>query len=93
MKTCSDDSAQLVGHLDRCNIGHPSGAAKVARQIDRHGTGRMNKAVRVDPIPPMLLKTKANALNLQIKSFDGIQAGGRAPGSHLFMDQSMLFRG
>ena len=78
MDTFAEDLAELIEQLDLRDVvlvGHSSGAGDVARYIGRHGTSRVAKAVLVDAIPPLMLKTDANPGGLPIEAFDGIRAG------------------
>ena len=76
MDTYADDLAALTNALDLKNaihIGHSTGGGEVAHYIGRHGTKRVAKAVLVDAVPPLLLKTKDNPDGLPIDVFDQIR--------------------
>src|SRR3979490_505085 len=63
MDTYADDLAELVALLalkDAMPGGHSTGGGEVARFIGRHGTERVSKAVLIDAVPPLMLKTSAN---------------------------------
>ena len=78
MDTYADDLAALTKELDLKNaihIGHSTGGGEIAHYIGRHGTKRVAKAVLVDAVPPMLLKSKDNSDGLPIELFDGIRTG------------------
>jgi alpha-beta hydrolase superfamily lysophospholipase len=47
-------------------VGHSTGGGEVTRYIGRHGTSRVAKAVLVDAVPPLVLKTDANPGGLPI---------------------------
>ena len=63
MDTYADDLAALFEELDLHDavmVGHSTGGGEVTRYIGRHGTSRVAKAVLVDAVPPLVLKTEAN---------------------------------
>jgi non-heme chloroperoxidase len=96
MDTYADDLNELVTHLNlksAIHIGHSTGGGEVARYIGRHGTGRVDRAVLIGAVPPLMLKTADNPLGLPISVFDGIRAGVVADRSQFFMDLSMPFFG
>jgi non-heme chloroperoxidase len=92
----ADDLAELVEELgleDAIHVGHSTGGGEVARYIGRHGTGRVDKAVLIGAIPPLMLKTAANPGGLPMEVFDGIRTGVLADRSQFFKDLSMPFYG
>jgi non-heme chloroperoxidase len=96
MDTYADDLATLVEALDLRNavhVGHSTGGGEVARYIGRHGTKRVAKAVLVNGIPPLMLKTPANPDGLPIEAFDAIRAGVLADRSQFFKDLTGPFYG
>jgi non-heme chloroperoxidase len=96
MDTYADDLAMLVEALDLRNavhVGHSTGGGEVARYIGRHGTKRVAKAVMVNGIPPLMLKTPANPDGLPIEAFDAIRAGVLADRSQFFKDLTGPFYG
>jgi non-heme chloroperoxidase len=96
MDTYADDLATLVEALDLRNavhVGHSTGGGEVARYIGRHGTKRVAKAVMVNGIPPLMLKTPANPDGLPIEAFDAIRAGVLADRSQFFKDLTGPFYG
>src|SRR6059058_4594984 len=96
MDTYADDLAELVNKLDlkdAIHVGHSTGGGEVARYIGRHGTRRVAKAVLIDAIPPLMLKTAANPGGLPIEVFDGLRANTRADRSQFFLDLTMPFYG
>ena len=89
MDTYADDLAALIETLDLTDIilvGHSTGGGEVTRYIGRHGTGRVDKAVLVGAVPPLMLKTDANPGGLPIDVFDGLRAGSLADRSQLYKD-------
>jgi len=96
MDTYADDLAALVGALDLKNaihVGHSTGGGEVARYIGRHGTKRVAKAVLIGAIPPLMLKTPANAGGLPMEVFDGIRANVLADRSQFWKDLTLPFYG
>ena len=89
MDTYADDLATLVNTLDLKKvvlIGFSAGGGEVARYIGRHGTKRLDKAILVSAVPPLMLKTIANPGGLSLEIFDGIRAGSIADRSQLYKD-------
>src|SRR4051812_40749314 len=93
MDTYADDLMTLVESLDLKNaihVGHSTGGGEVARYIGRHGagraTGRIAKAVLLDAVPPLMLKTAANPGGLPIEVFDGFRAAHRADRPQFWLD-------
>ena len=96
MDTYADDLATVVETLDLTNaihVGHSTGGGEVARYIGRHGTKRVAKAVLVDGIPPLMLKTDANPGGMPIEAFDQLRAGVLADRSQFFKDVTLPFYG
>ncbi len=96
MDTYADDLAELVVSLrleKAIHIGHSTGGGEVARYIGRHGTGRIAKAVLIGAVPPLMVKTAANAGGLPIEVFDEIRANVLQDRSQFFMDLTMPFYG
>src|ERR1700674_5341215 len=93
MDTYADDLAALTEKLDLKNaihVGHSTGGGEVARYIGRHGAGRAKgrvaKAVLLDAVPPLMLKTAANPGGLPIEVFDGFRAAQRADRAQFYLD-------
>src|SRR5438094_9138257 len=89
MDTYADDVAALVEALDlshAVHVGHSTGGGEVARYIARHGTRRVAKAVLIDAIPPLMLKTAANPGGRPMEGFDRLRASIMADRSQLFKD-------
>ncbi|CAA9565523.1 MAG: Non-heme chloroperoxidase [uncultured Thermomicrobiales bacterium] len=89
MDTYADDLAQLFEDLDLRDavmVGHSTGGGEVTRYIGRYGTSRVAKAVLVDAVPPLLLKTEANPDGLPKEAFDDLRAQVAADASQLWRD-------
>jgi non-heme chloroperoxidase len=96
MDTYADDLAALIETLDLHDVvlvGHSSGGGDVTRYIGRHGTSRLAKAVLVDAIPPLLLKTEANPGGTPIEAFNGQRAALLADRSQFYQEISAPFYG
>lgn len=96
MDTYADDLAELVEELDltdAIHVGHSTGGGEVARYIGRHGTKRVDKAVLIGAVPPLMLKTAANPGGLPIEVFDQIRAGVLNDRAQFFKDLSAPFYG
>src|ERR1700732_362528 len=96
MDTYADDLAALVEKLDLKNaihVGHSTGGGEVARYIGRYGTKRVDKAVLISAVPPLMLKTPANPAGLPIDVFDQLRASTLADRSQFFKDLSAPFYG
>ena len=94
MDTYADDLATVIETLDLRDVvlvGHSTGGGEVTRYIGRHGTSRVAKAVLVDAIPPLMLKTDANPGGLPIEVFDAIRTGVATDRSQFYMDLSLPF--
>ena len=96
MDTYADDLAALIEALDLRDVilvGHSTGGGEVTRYIGRHGTSRVAKAVLVDAISPLMLKTAANPEGTPIEAFDAIRAGVAGDRSQYYRDLAVPFYG
>lgn len=94
LDTYADDLSELIEHLDVKDavlVGHSTGGGEVTRYIGRHGTKRVAKAVLVDAIPPLMLKTAANPAGTPLAAFDRLRAACQADRSQFWKDLSLLF--
>ena len=85
----ADDLATVIETLDLHDVilvGFSTGGGEVARYIGRHGTNRIAKAALISAVPPLMLKTAANANGLPIEAFDGIRNAQLANRSQLYKD-------
>ena len=72
----ADDLAALTEHLDlkdAIHVGHSTGGGEVTHYLGRHGESRVAKAVLIDAVPPIMVKTSANPGGLPIEVFDGLR--------------------
>jgi non-heme chloroperoxidase len=89
MDTYIDDVAQLVNHLDlrdAIHVGHSTGGGEVAHYVARAGKGRVAKAVLVDAVPPVMVKSDKNPGGTPIEAFDGLRAALAANRSQFYLD-------
>jgi non-heme chloroperoxidase len=89
MDTYIDDVAQLAKHLnlrDTIHVGHSTGGGEVARYVARAGNGRVAKAVLVDAVPPIMVKSDKNPGGTPIEVFDGLRAALAANRSQFYHD-------
>ena len=96
MDTYADDLATLVEKLDlkdAVHVGHSTGGGEVARYIGRHGTKRVDKAVLISAVPPLMVKTPANPAGLPIDAFNQVRAAVLADRAQFFKDLSVPFYG
>jgi non-heme chloroperoxidase len=96
MDTYADDLATLTEKLDLKNaihVGHSTGGGEVSRYIGRHGTKRVAKAVLIDAVPPLLLKTASNPQGTPMEVFDDIRKNVLADRSQYFKDFTVPFYG
>jgi non-heme chloroperoxidase len=74
-------------------VGHSTGGGEVARYIGRHGTRRVDKAVLIAAVPPVMLVSDANPEGLPIDVFDGLRAGVNADRSQFYKELALPFYG
>jgi non-heme chloroperoxidase len=63
MDTYADDLAEIIEALDQGDavlVGHSAGGGEVVRYLARHGTDRVNAAVLVGAVPPLMVRTGDN---------------------------------
>jgi non-heme chloroperoxidase len=89
MDTYASDVAELVQALDlrhAIHIGHSTGGGEVARYVARAEPGRVARAVLIDAVPPLMVKTDANPGGTPIEVFDGYRAALAADRAQLYLD-------
>jgi non-heme chloroperoxidase len=96
MDTYADDLASVIEALDLRDIvliGHSTGGGEISRYIGRHGTSRVAKAILVDAITPLMVKTDANPGGMPIEAFDAMRTGVITDRSQFFKDLAVPFFG
>lgn len=96
MNTYADDLATLIETLalhDAVLVGHSTGGGEATRYLGRHGTKRVAKAVLINAVPPLMLKTDDNPGGLPMSVFDEIRAGVVADRSQAYKDLTLPFYG
>jgi non-heme chloroperoxidase len=89
MDTYADDLAELIDELGLKEIvlvGFSAGGGEVSRYIGRHGTKRVDKAVLISAVPPLMLKTAANPDGLPLNTFDEMRQDAIAERSQHYKD-------
>jgi non-heme chloroperoxidase len=84
-----DDVAQLAKQLnlrDAVHIGHSTGGGEVARYVARAEKGRVAKAVLIDAVPPVMVKSAKNPGGTPIEVFDGLRETLAANRSQFYLD-------
>ncbi len=83
------DAAAVFEALDLKNavhVGHSTGGGQLTRYVARHGKGRVAKAVLVNAVPPLMLKTDKNPGGLPIEVFNGLRAQLAANRAQFYLD-------
>jgi non-heme chloroperoxidase len=90
MDTYTADVDQLMSHLDvkgAVHIGHSTGGGEVARYVARcGGNGRAVKAVLLDAVPPIMVKSDKNPGGTPIEVFDGFRSALVANRAQFYLD-------
>jgi len=89
MDTYAADVEELVEHLDllhAVHIGHSTGGGEVAHYVARAKPGRVDKAVLIGAVPPLMLKTESNPGGTPIEAFDAYRAGVAANRAQIYLD-------
>jgi non-heme chloroperoxidase len=89
MDTYADDVAQLVKHLDlrdAIHVGHSTGGGEVAHYVARADEGRAAKAVLIDAVTPIMLKSEKNPGGTPLEVFDGFRAALAANRAQFYLD-------
>ncbi|KAJ6111227.1 hypothetical protein N7486_003462 [Penicillium sp. IBT 16267x] len=89
MNTFVDDLEELFEHLqvkDAVIVGHSHGGGEVARYLGKRGTSRFKKAVIIGGVPPLMLKTSANAEGTDKSVFDSFRQAMQKYRAQFFLD-------
>jgi len=90
MDTYAADAAAVADHLDlrdAIHIGHSTGGGEVTRYVAKYGgNGRVAKAVLINAIPPLMLKTDANPGGLPLEVFDGYRLNTGFDRAQFYLD-------
>ncbi|OAQ64238.1 non-heme chloroperoxidase [Pochonia chlamydosporia 170] len=89
MDTFVDDLEELFSHLNVQNammVGHSHGGGEVTHYLGKHGTKRFKKAVLIGAVPPLMLKTSANAEGTDMSVFDSFRAAIHKDRAQFFLD-------
>jgi non-heme chloroperoxidase len=89
MDTYASDVAELVEALDLKNvihIGHSTGGGEVAHYVAGAKPGRVAKAVLVEAVPPLVVKTQSNPGGLPIEVFDGLRTALAANRAQFYLN-------
>ncbi|KAJ8108464.1 hypothetical protein ONZ43_g6416 [Nemania bipapillata] len=87
--TWAGDLLQLLEHLDLKDVmlvGHSTGGGEIVRFSDRHGTGRVKKALIISGTPPLLVKTDVSPDGVPMEVFDGFRVA-------ILKDRAQFFLG
>jgi non-heme chloroperoxidase len=89
MDTYAADVKQLVTELDlkhAIHVGHSTGGGEVAHYVARADPGRVDRAVLLDAVPPVMVKKESNPGGTPIEVFDGYRAALAANRAQLYLD-------
>ena len=89
MDTYAADVAELAAKLDLRNaihVGHSTGGGEVAHYVARHGKGRVAKAVLLDAVPPIMVKSDTNPGGTPIAIFDDFRRQLAANRAQFYLD-------
>jgi non-heme chloroperoxidase len=89
MDTYAADVTVLTDKLDlkgAIHIGHSTGGGEATRYVARAKPGRVSKAVLINAVPPVMLKSEKNPGGLPISVFDEFRAALAANRSHFYLE-------
>jgi non-heme chloroperoxidase len=89
MDTYAADVKELVDHLDlrhAVHIGHSTGGGEVAHYVARAEPGRVEKAVLIGAVPPVMVKSESNPGGTPFEAFDAYRAGVAANRAQIYLD-------
>ena len=96
MNGYADDLSSVIealGLKEVTLVGHSTGGGEVARYIGRHGTKRVDKAVLIAAVPPIMLKSAANPESLPMEVFNSLRKDLMNGRSQFYKDLSLMFYG
>ncbi|MBU1190094.1 MAG: alpha/beta hydrolase [Gammaproteobacteria bacterium] len=89
MNHYADDLATVIEALDLREVtlvGFSTGGGEVARYIGRHGTGRVQKAVLISAVTPLMLQTPDNPTGTPMDVYNDIRKSSLDNRSQLYLD-------
>lgn len=96
MDNYADDLATVIESLDLKDatiVGHSTGGGEVVRYMGRHGSKRVAKAVLIDAVPPIMVKSDTNPEGLSIDVFDKLRSDMLKDRSQFYKDFAIPFYG
>src|ERR1700690_3319392 len=96
MDTYAQDAAAVADALnlrDAIHIGHSTGGGEVARYVARYGKGRVEKAVLISSVPPIMVKSEKNPGGTPVEVFDKIREGTANHRAQFYEDITLPFYG
>jgi len=98
MDTYAADVDELVQKLDlrgAIHIGHSTGGGEVTRYVARYGQtqGRTEKAVLINSVPPVMVKSAKNPGGLPIEVFDDLRQKTATQRAQFYQDITLPFYG
>jgi non-heme chloroperoxidase len=89
MDTYAADVAELAAALDlrdAIHIGHSTGGGEATRYVARAAPGRVARAVLIDAVPPLMVKTDSNPGGTPVEVYDGLRAALAANRAQFYLD-------
>ena len=89
MDTYAADMIEVARALNLKNaihVGHSTGGGEVTRYVAHAEKGRVAKAVLINAVPPVMVKSEKNPGGLPLEVFDGLRAALVANRSQFFID-------
>lgn len=96
MNTYASDVAALFDKLDLREVifvGHSTGGGEVVHYLARYGGARVDRAVLIGAVPPIMLKSDRNPEGTPKKVFDDIRAGVSNDRAQFYRDLALPFFG
>ena len=96
MDTYAQDVIALARQLDlkdAIHVGHSTGGGEVARYVARAEPGRVSRAVLMNAVPPVMVKSATNPGGTPIEAFDGLRASLLANRSKFYREVPVPFYG